>query len=167
MNLKTSLILMTLMLAACSGGEGDDLDKFIRDSGNGLKGKVDPLPEVRPYQTVDFNADGTLVDPFVPRKAVNKVGGVQPNLDRPREPGESYPLESLKFVGSVSKAKQQLALLKTPDNLMLEAKVGEHLGQNFGLITSITDTEIKLKEIVQDEMSGDWVERLTSITLQE
>ena len=167
MNLKPTLILMALMLGACSGGEGDDLDKFIRESGNGLKGKVDPLPEVRPYESVEFNADGTLVAPFVPRKALNKVGGVQPNLDRPREPGESYPLESLKFVGSVSKAKQQRALLKTPDNMMLEVKVGEHVGQNFGLVTSITDSEIILKEIVQDEVSGDWIERQTSIILQE
>lgn len=167
MNLKPILILMTLLLSACSGGEGDDLDKFIRESGNGLKGKVDPLPEVRPYQSVDFNADGSLADPFVPRKAVTKVGGVQPNLDRPRDPGENYPLESLKFVGSVSKGKQQRALLKTPDNLMLEVKVGEHIGQNFGLVTGITDSEIKLKEIVQDELSGDWVERPTSVTLQE
>jgi len=158
---------MTLLLAACSGGEGDDLDKFIRNSGDGLKGKVDPLPEVRPYKTVDFNADGTLVDPFVPRKAVSKVGGVQPDLDRPKDPGENYPLESLKFVGAVSKNKQQRALLKTPDNLMLEVKVGEHIGQNLGLVTSITDTEIRLKEIVQDELSGDWVERPTSVIMQE
>ncbi|MBU3736586.1 MAG: pilus assembly protein PilP [Methylobacterium sp.] len=158
---------MTLLLAACSGGEGDDLDKFIRNSGDGLKGKVDPLPEVRPLKTVDFNADGTLVDPFVPRKAVSNVGGVQPDLDRPKDAGENYPLESLKFVGAVSKNKQQRALLKTPDNLMLEVKVGEHIGQNLGLVTSITDTEIRLKEIVQDELSGDWVERPTSVIMQE
>lgn len=166
-NLKLTAILTALLLAACSSGEGDDLDKFIKESGKNLKGQVDPLPVVRPYQSVDYNADGALVDPFVPRKAVSKVGGVQPNMDRPREPAESYPLESLKFVGSVSKGKVQRALLKTPDNLMLEVKVGEHIGQNFGLITAITDTEINIKEIVQDELSGDWVERPTSVVLQE
>lgn len=166
-NLKPIPILMLLALAACSGGDGDDLDKFIRNSGNDLKGKVDPLPEVRPFQTVDFNADGTLNDPFVPRKAVSNTGNVQPNLDRPKDPGENYPLESLKFVGVVSKNKQQRALLKTPDNLMLEVTLGEHIGQNYGLVTAISDTEISLKEIVQDELSGDWVERPTSVTLQE
>ena len=115
-NLKPIPILMLLSLAACSGGDGDDLDKFIRNSGNGLKGKVDALPEVRPFQTVDFNADGTLNDPFVP---------------------------------------------------MLEVTLGEHIGQNYGLVTAISDTEISLKEIVQDELSGDWVERPASVTLQE
>ena len=159
-NLKLIPILMLLALAACSGGDGDDLDKFIRNSGNDLKGKVDPLPEVRPFQTVDFNADGTLNDPFVPRKAVSKSGSVQPNLDRPKDPGEN-------FVGVVSKNRQQRALLKTPDNLMLEVTLGEHVGQNYGLVTAISDTEISLKEIVQDELSGDWVERPTSVTLQE
>lgn len=161
-------LLPLLLLAACSSQQGDDLDQFINESGKNMKGKVDPLPSVTPYVPVAFNADGTLSDPFVPRKAMSKsTSSLQPDTERPKDPGESYPLESLQFVGVLTKTKQQRVMLKTPDNTMLEAKVGDHIGQNYGLITTITDNEIQLKEIVQDETTGEWVERRTSITLQE
>jgi type IV pilus assembly protein PilP len=89
-----AVALICVLLTACGSGEGDDLDQFIRDSGKGLKGKVDPLPEVVPYVPAIFNADGALHDPFKPRKAQVKSGGLQPNLNRPREALEAFPLES-------------------------------------------------------------------------
>lgn len=161
------VVPLVLMLAACGANQKDDLDRFIQDAGKDMRGKIDPLPEVKPYEPFVYNEDGALQDPFKPRKAVSKIGSVQPNLDRPKEPGENYPLESLKYVGSLSRGKEIRALLKAPDNVMLEVRVGEHVGQNFGLVTSITEAEIKIKEIVQDELTGEWTERPASITLQE
>lgn len=161
------LCLLTLGLAACRGGEGDDLDKFMRDAARDMRPRIKPLPEVKPYLALQYNADGTLVDPFSPRKASNKSTAHQPDLNRPREPMEAYPLESIKYVGLLSKSKLTYALLKTPDNGVQEVKIGNYIGQNFGLITKITETEIALKEIVQDELSGEWVERVSNLALQE
>jgi type IV pilus assembly protein PilP len=45
-------------------------------------------------------------------------------------------------------------------------KVGDYLGQNYGKITRITETEISLREIVQDA-AGEWIERPGSLQLQE
>jgi type IV pilus assembly protein PilP len=162
------IIVVCALLAACGANEGDDLDKFIKESGKEMRGKVDPLPEVTPFVPVEFNRDGALNDPFKPRKAQTaKSGGLQPDLNRPREALEAFPLESLKYVGSLQKGKLRYALVRAPDNAINQVAIGNYLGMNLGMVTDITDNEIKIKEIVQDELSGDWVERSASINLQE
>ncbi|MES2547432.1 MAG: pilus assembly protein PilP [Pseudomonadota bacterium] len=158
---------LSLVLVACSGDEGDDLDKFMSTAANDMGKGVEPLPEVLPYSPLQYNADGTLADPFKPRKAASKNGSLQPNTNRPKEALEAYPLESLKYVGSMSRNKLTYALIKTPDNTIQQVKVGNYLGPNYGLVTAINESDIALKEIVQDDLSGDWVERSASINLQE
>lgn len=162
-----ALVAMSVIVVGCSFDEGDDLDQYMRDATNGVKPRIKPLPEVRPYMALQYNADGTLVDPFRARKAVNKSTALQPNLNRPKEPMEAYPLESLKYVGLLSKNKLIYALLKTPDDGVQHVKVGNYVGQSFGRVTQITDSEIVLKEIVQDDLTGDWVERISTLALQE
>lgn len=159
--------LISLTLASCGEGDGDDLDHFMRDSVKDVKPRVKPLPEVKPYLALQYNADGVLTDPFRARKAASKSSVLQPNLNRPKEPMEAYPLESLKYVGLLAKNKLTYALLKTPDNSVQQVKIGNYVGQNFGKVLQITDAEIVLKEIVQDELSGDWVERTSNLALQE
>ena len=157
---------LTLLLSACAGEEGDDLDQFMKNAANDMSKNVVPLPEVLPYIPLQYNADGTLHDPFKARKALGK-GTLQPNTNRPREPLEAFPLESLKYVGSMSKNKLTYALIKTPDNTIQQVKVGNYLGPNFGMITAINENAIDIKEIIQDDLSGDWVERNASLNLQE
>ena len=161
------MCLLSLGLVACNGDKGDDLDRFMRDAANDMRPKIKPLPEVKPYLALQYNADGTLSDPFRSRKALNKSTAHQPNMSRPKEPMEGYPLESIKYVGLLSKSKLTYALLQTPDNGVQQVKVGNYVGQNFGLVTKITDSEVVLKEIVQDDLSGDWVERVSNLALQE
>lgn len=166
--LKFALILSLIsIVAACSGDSGDDLDKFMASAANDMGKSVEPLPEVLPYSPLQFNADGTLSDPFKARKALNKSGSLQPNTNRPKEALEGYPLESLKYVGSMSKNKLSYALVKTPDNTIQQVKTGNYVGPNFGLVTQINDSAIEIKEIIQDDLTGDWVERNSSINLQE
>lgn len=162
-----SICIISLSLTACSGGEGDDLDKFMHDAGNGMQPKIKSLPEVKGYLALQYNADGILSDPFRPRKTFNKSAINQPDMNRPKESMEGYPLESIKYVGLLSKNKLTYALLKTPDNGVQQVKIGNYVGQNYGLITQITDNEVILKEIVQDEISGDWVERISNLAIQQ
>ncbi len=169
-NLLPKIVLVVLsssVLVACNGDQGDDLDKFMATAANDMGKNVEPLPEVLPYSPLQYNADGVLSDPFKTRKAANKAGALQPNSNRPKEALEAYPLESLKYVGSLSKNKLTYALIKTPDNTVQQVKVGNYMGPNFGLVTKIDDTSIALKEIIQDDLTGDWVERTASINLQE
>lgn len=161
------VFVVSFVLSACGNGDGDDLDKFMRDAANDMRPKITPLPEVKPYLALQYNADGSLSDPFRSRKAASRVGALQPDLNRPKEPMEAYPLESVKYVGLLSKSKLTYALLKTPDNGVQQVKVGNYVGQNFGRVTQITDGEIVLKEIVQDDFSGEWIERISNLALQE
>jgi type IV pilus assembly protein PilP len=159
---------LTLALVACGGNDSDDLDQYMRDAAKDVAPKIKPLPEVKPYLALQYNADGLLIDPFRARKAVSSnLSVLQPNLNRPKEPMEAYPLESLKYVGLLSKRKLTYALLKTPDNAVQQVKLGNYVGQNFGRVTQVTDSEVVLKEIVQDDLSGDWVERTSTLALQE
>jgi len=159
--------LLSAGLVGCSLDEGDDLDRYMRDATKDIKPRVKPLPEVQPYMALQYNADGTLVDPFRARKAVNKSSVLQPNLNRPKEPMEAYPLESLKYVGLLSKSRLTYALLKTPDESVQQVKLGSYVGQNFGRVMQISEGEVLLMEIVQDDLNGDWVERTSSLVLQE
>lgn len=163
------VIQLCLLIAACGGGEGDDLDKFMEESAKDMHAKIEPLPEVKPYVPLQYNADGLLSDPFKPRKAqaTNSSGNLQPDMNRPKEALEAYPLESLKYVGSIEKTKLKYALIKTPDNTVQQVKIGNYIGQNFGMVIGISESSVMLKEIAQDELSGDWVERSASVNLQE
>lgn len=162
-----SIVLLLGLLAGCGGDEGDDLDKFMASAANDMGKGVEPLPEVLPYSPLEYNADGTLTDPFRARKALSKDGALQPNTNRPKEALEAFPLESLKYVGSLSKNKSTYALIRTPDNTIQQVKAGNYVGPNFGLVTQINESDIVVKEIVQDDLTGDWVERNASINLQE
>jgi type IV pilus assembly protein PilP len=161
-----SLIPVAMLLMSCSGGSGDDLDQFMAEAPKTMNSKVEPLPQVQPYVPLQFNVDGTISDPFRPRKVVSS-GTFQPNLSRPKEPLESFPIENLHYVGALTKSKLTYALIKTPDNTIQQVKIGNYLGTNYGLVTAISDNEVTLKEIIQDELSGDWVERISSLSLQE
>jgi type IV pilus assembly protein PilP len=161
-------VLLCIGLTACGSSQFDDLDKFVKDSGQGLRGKVEPLPQVNPYEPFTYNAF-ELPDPFKPRKLSPIKGsgtGIQPDLNRPKEPLESYPLESLKMMGTLQRNKVNFALVRTPDNTLYRVKAGNYMGQNYGVITSISESDITLKEIVQDS-GGDWTERQSSVQLQE
>lgn len=160
-----------LALASCGGEKHSELRAWVKQQDNLPLGRIPPLPEVRPYEPVEYTAHDML-DPFKPRKVEPPkgsagAGGIQPPAaDRRREPLEAYPLEALKMVGILQQKKAMFALVKSPDNNLFQVKTGNYLGQNFGRVVAITDTTIKLKEIVQDS-SGNWEEKEQSLLLQE
>jgi len=158
--------ILSLSMIGCQKDEADDLDQFMLDAAKGMSKKVPPLPKVQPYIPLLFDEDGTLLDPFKPKKVVANAG-FQPDLDRPKEPLELFPLENLQYVGALNMRGQQFALIKTPESTIHQVKSGNYLGTNFGLITAISEFEVSIKEIIQDELSGDWIERGSTLNLQE
>lgn len=156
------------LLSACGNGDHADLKQFVAESGQNMTPRVDPLPQVKPYEPFPYEAE-SLPDPFKPRKIElpkGAGGGLQPDFNRPKQPLEAYPLESLKMVGTLTQKKVFYALVKTPDNNLYRVKPGNYMGQNFGLITEITESATAVKELVQDG-SGDWSERISSLQLLE
>ena len=161
-----ALALLSL-LAACGGG--DDPRAFVANAGKDLRGKVDPLPEVKPYEPFTYTATD-LPNPFKPRKLTpppgEGKGGIQPPRDHVKQILENYPLEGLKMVGTLQQNKMTFALIKTPDNNLYRVKQGNYMGQDFGIVTQVTDTGINITEIVQDS-GGDWTERATKLEMSE
>ncbi len=169
--MRNTLILLSacLALSACSGEQHSDLRQFVKDSDNLPRGRIPPLPEVKPYEPFTYSAFN-LTDPFRPRKIepprTAGAGGIQPDFNRRREPLEAYPLENLKMVGTLQQKKDIYALIKTPDSNLFRVKPGNYMGQNFGRITAISESAIKLKEIVQDS-GGAWEEKEQALLLQD
>ncbi len=163
---RLAIVLIVTGLSGCGSGDMDDLHRFVAETGKDMQGKIEPLPEVKPYEPFSYNAFD-LPDPFKPRKlSTGGGGGIQPDLTRPKEPLEAFSLETLKMVGVLSQKGVIQAVIKTPDNAVYHVKKGNYMGQNFGLITQITDSEVTLREIVQDS-AGDWSERTSTLNLQE
>jgi len=160
-----------LFLNACSGEQHSDLRQFVKDSDNLPRGRIPPLPEVKTYEPFSYTAYD-LTDPFKPRqiqppKPENIAGTIKaPDPNRRKEPLEAYPLENLKMVGTLQQKKEIYAVVRTPDNRLFRVKPGNFLGQNFGRITTISESAIKLKELVQDS-GGEWKEEERSLLLQE
>jgi len=163
--------ILVASLAACSG-EQDELAQWMEQQKHEVKPNVLPLSPPKKFDPQPYLALSG-VDPFSQQKltVALKQEARQPNsmlaaeINRRKEPLEAYPLDGMSMVGSVSKHGQPYALLKV-DSLLYQVKVGDYLGQNYGKITKITETEISLREIVQDA-AGEWIERPSSLQLQE
>ena len=159
-----------VLLASCGGEEQSELRQELTAMTKDLRGKVNPLPQVKSYEPVPYKGE-SMLDPFVPGRIVvaqastGGGGGVQPDLNRPKEPLEAFPLESIQMVGTLSQSQDMYALVRAGTNLF-RVKKGNYMGQNFGVILGIEEGQISLKEVVQDS-GGDWVERSTSLQMQE
>jgi type IV pilus assembly protein PilP len=166
--MKRLLVPVALVVLGGCSSEMSELKDFVKQSDKGLPRKIEPLPAVKPFEP--FTYEGfDLPDPFKPRKLVapreGGGGGLAPDLNRRKEPLEAFPLEQLKMVGTLSQGKDTYALVRA-DKTLYRVKKGNYMGQNFGLITDVTESEIKLKEIVQDS-AGDWAERQSVLPLLE
>lgn len=162
------IIMVFLALSACAGGSFNDLDEFVKESGKGLRGQVDPIPEMEPFKYFVYEAFD-IPSPFISRKneeAQHANNGLQPDLKRRKEVLERYPLESLKMVGSLQQHEIIFALIESPEDTLHRVSVGNYMGQDFGRIADISESEIKLKEIVQDGVN-EWTERVSTFMLED
>jgi type IV pilus assembly protein PilP len=172
--MRKRLALVALAaLAACGGEEHGDLKQELALLTKDFRGRVDPLPEVKPYEPVPYTAEG-LVDPFRPeridvarRQATPSASSarLEKERDRPKEPLESFPLESIQMMGTITQDKETFALVKAGPNLYRVRK-GNYMGQNFGVVTGIDEAQITVKELIQDG-AGEWVERNSALQLVE
>ena len=159
------------LLAGCSGEIGE-LHQWIEQQRKSVRPSVKPLEAPKKFLPEPYVA-GTIVDPFSLQKlsVAIKQEATQPNslltaeMNRRREPLEAYPLDSMSMVGSLTRKDSRYGLLRV-DNLLYQVKVGDYLGQNFGKVMKISETDITLREVVQDA-AGEWIERTSTLQLQE
>jgi type IV pilus assembly protein PilP len=151
------------LLNACSSAD-EDLQRFIEDTKKEPGGRVEPLPEIKPYETFVY-ADSDLRSPFMPSTG-GGPGSVRPDSKRNREFLEQFSLDTLKMVGTLRLGGEMYGLVETKDGLVHRVTVGEHMGQAEGRITEITPAKISLIEIVPDSVGG-YMERPAGLALNE
>jgi len=164
-------LMLAALLGAC-GAEHEELQDWMERQRREVKPNVAPLAAPKKFDPQPYTS-AQAVEPFSPQKlsVALKTETRQPSsllgaeLNRRKEPLEAYPLDSMSMVGSVARGGQPFALLRV-DNLLYQVKVGDYIGQNYGRITQITETQIVLREIVQDA-AGEWIERAATLQLQE
>jgi len=172
---RTALLMSAmaaLMLLSACGAEQEELQAWMDQQRREVRPSIAPLSPPKRFDPQPYE-QARAVEPFSSQKlaVALKQEARQPNsllageMNRRKEPLEAYPLDSMSMVGSVSKQGRQFALLRV-DNLLYQVKVGDYLGQNYGKITKISETEVGVREVVQDA-AGEWIERPSALQLQE
>lgn len=163
-------LLLSSALFGCGDGGVQELSQWMKETRQQTRVSIKPLSEPKQFTPFVYDAKGRE-DPYSPNKLAialakaRKGGGIQPDLDRRREPLESYPLDTLHMVGTLAKPGLTYALLQS-EKSVFQVRVGNYIGQNLGRVTRITDSAVELVETVQDA-SGEWVEREAKLELQE
>jgi type IV pilus assembly protein PilP len=177
MMLFRSILLagLALGLVACGSASEDELRSWMAEQKNQTRSKIAPIAEPKQFKPESYSQGGT-VEPFSKDKLTQALKGesvqatsngalIAPELARRKEALESFPLDAMAMVGSLVKSGQPVALVKV-DNLLYQVRPGNYLGQNYGRITKIAETEVTMREIVQDAV-GEWIERPAKLQLQE
>jgi len=173
-----SYLCVAMMLSACSSSGVGDLEAFIAKVKAENPGKVEPLPELKPFEKYTYSAYlEDIKDPFITWETINpKVDrskksnamndGIFPDGERSRDTLESYPLETLTMMGTLEYSNENWGLIKAPDGIVYRVKSGSYIGQNHGKISKVGSDNIALIEIVSDGLGG-WENRPAELSLND
>ena len=168
------ILLVSFLVTACSNEMGE-LQAYTEEVKNRTYAGIEPLPEIKPYRTFQYETsnkrdpfDDSIFRPLVLKERTGKkpTNSISPDLNRVPEYLESFPLDTLRMVGTMSQNEELWALVKTPDNTIQRVAGGSYLGQNNGRIIDISSGGIELVEIIPDGFGG-WREREGNIALSE
>lgn len=164
MNYKRILIsLFALLLAACSG-DNNDLTQYIHQVKQRKSRAIEPIPTFTPLAGFKFPDDENRRNPFKATNQKKHVDPFAPDQRRIKQTLEAYPLDALKFVGTLTQDHETWGLIKQPDSQITRVHVGDYMGQNYGRITMIKNNSIKLEETIKDT-SGTWEKHITTLEL--
>ncbi len=169
------IVLFSCLMLGCGSTGEDELRQWMLNERAQAKPRITPISEPKQFLQQPYVAEDEM-EPFNALKltqalrresaqVASNAALIAPEMTRRKEPLEAFPLDSMAMVGSMNKSGKPTALLSV-DKLLYQVQLGSYLGQNYGRITAITETSIQLREIVQDA-TGDWIERMTSLELQE
>jgi type IV pilus assembly protein PilP len=158
-----ALCLFASALTACSSKDSE-LEQFIADTKKEPGGRVEPLPELKPYESYAYESSNKR-SPFMPGgSGASSADGLRPDSRRNREFLEQFSLDTLRMVGTLRLSERTYGLIKTKDGLVHRVLPGNYLGQADGRVTEISPSKISVVEIVPDGLGG-YTERPASLAL--
>lgn len=169
---KAAVLALATMLAACSDSDVREVQQWMADTEKNTKVTVKPLAEPKTFTAFAYQA-GDAIDPFSQNKLLAELARtdagstnpLKPDTERRRELLETFPLDTMRMVGLLQKGGDNHALVQI-DRAVHQVRAGQRIGQNFGVITSVTEQAVNIREVVQDA-TGDWVERMSKLELQD
>ena len=174
MNIRYCLVLLlgAALLAGCSDSDVAEVNSWMADVQKKTVVNVVPLAEPKTFIPFAYSVR-EQVDPFDPNKLLGELARaaaatnnpLRPDANRRKEFLETFPVDTMKMVGTINKAGISYGMIQI-DRAVYQVKVGQRLGQNFGVVTGVADAAISIKETVQDA-GGEWVERMSKLELQE
>ena len=172
LSLPPVLVLSTLLVSGCGDSDVKEVNAWMDQVKQETKVHVAPISEPKTFIPFAYTAKDE-VDPYNANKLLGELARAaekadspfKPDAKRPKEFLESFPLDTMRMVGTMQKAGTSYGLLQI-DRSMYQVKPGQRLGQNFGVVTAVTETTISIKETVQDA-GGEWVQRTSLLELQE
>lgn len=163
-----------LLLTGCGDNGITELKAWMEQVKTKAVPRVTPISEPKVFIPASY-AGRNQIDPFDPAKllavfarmAAANDNGKKPDFERPKEALEGFQLDTMKMVGTVSVKNVRIALIQV-GKITYKATVGSWIGQNFGKVTNITDSQVNIIETVQDSAGkGDWIDRKATLELQE
>lgn len=166
---RIAVTAAALALAACSS-DMSDLEVKVADVKAQKSRAIEPIPQIKQYEAFAYDP-GDRRDPFAPVLAPRNPSGfdsagIKPDLNRNKEPLEEFPLDALVMIGTIDSQGRTYAMVKAPDSVIHRVSVKDHMGQNYGEITAITESEVTLVEIIPDGFGG-WMQRPASLALTQ
>ncbi len=166
---QLTLILLSISLSACNTGTVD-LDNWLEEVQSRPPQAIADLPEIVVYQAFSYDVtdkrdpfDNTILRPILDQQTTSS--SIRPDMQRKQGLLETFPLDTLSMMGTITRKNNTWALIQTPDKKILRVKEGDYLGQNFGRITEVQENRIMLTEIITDGM-GAWTQRKASIAIK-
>lgn len=159
---RLSISLLMLALTACVGDNGD-LEKFIHEAKMKPAKPIEPIPQLAPLPVFKYPENDLRRSPFKPADIRKRTDAYAPDKNRRKQPLEAFPLDALRFVGTLKQGQEVWALIKQPDEQIFRLKAGNYMGQNYGRVISIKEDVIQLEETLQN--SGVWEKKNTILHL--
>lgn len=167
-----AIALAALLLAGCGDSNVREVRDWMEQVRRDTKPSVKPLPAPKDFIPYAYKGKDA-VDPFSPNKLLGELAKaaetsdnpLKPDMRRPREELENFPLDTMRMVGTLQKGGINYALVQI-EKSVYRVKAGQRIGENYGLVTRVTDGAIDIRETVQDA-AGEWVERKAKLELQE
>jgi type IV pilus assembly protein PilP len=172
-NIIWIFILSFMLLLPGCGRQMRDLEDYVEEVKSREPPGIDPIPEVKPYQSFKYQAhnernpfDATIFQAKIVQNIRKSNSSISPDPNRTPEFLENFPLDTLRMVGTLEQQGNLWALIQTPEKTIQRISKGNYLGQNNGKVLDVSDAGIKLEEIIPDGFGG-WRKRDGSIALSE
>ena len=179
----TIIVLAILGIAGCVSNDMSDLEKQVSKIMSKPGGRLEPLPEIKPYEAYVYESGKSGArNPFKRFYVVEQSlaieeseGPVDDGLteemrneiqNRNREELEGFELDSIKMVGTLQNEDNHWGIVIDPGGIVHRVKTGNYIGLNIGKITSIEEEQIEVREIIKDN-SGRYGERKALLPLTE